>query len=61
MRAEPEWAVLLAWLPVEVEQEVGAEKVAEASAAVGRRMVGAGRSEVLVEWRCPCEQYFAGW
>lgn len=61
-RAEPEWAELLMWLPVGAEQEAGAEKVAEASAAAaGRRKVGAGRSGVLVGWRCPCGPCFAGW
>lgn len=64
-RAEPEGAGLLVWLPVGVEQEAGAERVAEASAAAaaaaGRRMVGAVRSGVSVGWRCPCGPCFVGW
>lgn len=60
-RAEPERAGLLAWMPVGAEQEAVVERVVETSAAAGRRMVGAVRSGVSAEWKCPCEQCFAGW
>lgn len=60
-RAEPERAGLLAWQPVEAEQEAGAERAAESSAAAGRRVVEVVRSGESAGWRWSCGPCSVGW